>query len=501
MSGYPESGRLLLRIHIEIENLNESIMKTKKWMVSACLLLMQAGAWGKVVLPDIVSDNMVLQQQTEACLWGKADANAEVSVRPSWNREVYKVTADAEGKWVVKIQTPTASYQTYTISISDGEEVKLNNVLVGEVWFCSGQSNMEMPLRGFWNCPIAGANETIATASKWKGIRVATVEKNGQLQPVDACKGSWKVSSPENAPAFSATAFNFAMMMNQVLDIPVGIINCSWGGSTVEGWLPREIVSQYPDIDLKKDIRKEDGHDWWHYLSPTLMYNGMLKPLQNYTIKGFLWYQGESNVGKHKTYGERLKTMVELWRKEWGLGELPFYYVEIAPFNSTETTDCALLREAQFKAQALIPNSGMISTNDLVEPYEMKNIHPKNKTDVGKRLAYMALNKTYHVPGIEAYGPVYKSMEVKDGAVILSFEHAGEGFNRLSGMEGFEVAGSDKVFYPAKAEVFNNLQIKVTCDKVAQPVAVRYCFRDFQPGNVANLRELPLYPFRTDDWE
>lgn len=289
--------------------------------------------------------------------------------------------------------------------------------------------------------------------------------------------------------------------MNQVLDIPIGIINCSWGGSMVEGWLPREIVSQYPDIDLKRDIRKEDGHDWWHYLSPTLMYNGMLKPLQNYTIKGFLWYQGESNVGKHKTYAERLKTMVELWRKEWGLGELPFYYVEIAPFNSTETTGCALLREAQFQAQSIIPNSGMISTNDLVEPYEIKNVHPKNKTDVGKRLAYMALSKTYHVPGIKAYGPVYKSMEVKDGAAILSFDHAEEGFNRLSDMEGFEVAGSDKVFYPAKAEVFNNLQIKVTCDKVAQPVAVRYCFRDFQPGNVANLRELPLYPFRTDNWE
>lgn len=344
----------------------------KKWIISACLLMMQAGAWAKVTLPDIMSDNMVLQQQTEACLWGKANANAEVTIRPSWNRETYKVTAGADGKWIAKIKTPTASYNAYTISISDGEEIILNNVLVGEVWFCSGQSNMEMPLRGFWNCPIAGANETIATSSKWKGIRVATVEKNGQLQPVDECKGSWKVSNPENAPAFSATAFNFAMMMNQVLDIPIGIINCSWGGSMVEGWLPREIVSQYPDIDLKRDIRKEDGHDWWHYLSPTLMYNGMLKPLQNYTIKGFLWYQGESNVGKHKTYAERLKTMVELWRKEWGLGELPFYYVEIAPFNSTETTGCALLREAQFQAQSIIPSSGMISTNDLVEPYEIK---------------------------------------------------------------------------------------------------------------------------------
>lgn len=473
----------------------------KKWIVSACFLMMQASIWGKVTLPDILSDNMVLQQQTEACLWGKANANAEITIRPSWGYEVYTVKADAGGKWKARIKTPVASYQPYSIAISDGEEKVLNNVLIGEVWFCSGQSNMEMPLRGFWNCPIEGANEAIATASEWKGIRVATIEKNGQLQPVDNCRGSWKVSNPENAPAFSATAFHFARMVNRVLDIPVGIINCSWGGTTVEGWLPREIVSQYPDIDLKRDIRKEDGHDWWHYLSPVLMYNGMLKPLQNYTIKGFLWYQGESNVGKHKTYAERLKTMVSLWRKEWGLGELPFYFVEIAPFNSTETIGCALLREAQFKAQALIPNSGMISTNDLVEPYEIKNVHPKNKTGVGKRLAYMALSRTYQVPGIEACGPVYKSMEVNDSTVILSFDHASEGFNRLAGMEGFEVAGSDRVFYPAEAEVYNNTQIKVSCDKVKRPVAVRYGFRDFQPGNVANLRELPMYPFRTDNWE
>ena len=307
-----------------------------------------------------------------------------------------------------------------------------------------------MPLNGFWNCPIEGANETIATASQWKGIRMATIEKNGQLEPVETCPGKWKVSNPENAPAFSATAFNFAMMMNRVLDIPIGIINCSWGGSTVEGWLPASIVKNYSDIDLKRDIRKEEPHDWWHYMSPTIMYNGMLKPLQNYTIKGFLWYQGESNVG-HPDYAERLKTMVDLWRSEWGLGELPFYFVEIAPFGSYEGTG-------------------------------------------------LALSKTYGVKGIAATGPSYKSMEVKDGSVILSFNNAEDGFSRLSDMQGFEVAGSDKVFYPAKAEVYNNLQIKVTCDKVAAPVAVRYCFRDFQPGNVAGMRELPLFPFRTDNW-
>ena len=283
----------------------------KKWIMFICLVMIQAWAKAKVILPEILSDNMVLQQQTEVCLWGKAEANKLIIISPSWTDKIYKTKSDKDGKWKTKIVTPTASYITYTISVSDGEEIKLNNILIGEVWFCSG----------------------IATASKWKGIRMVTIGRDGQTEPVDYCRGSWKVSNPENAPEFSATGFNFAMMMNQVLDIPIGIINCSWGGSTVEGWLPREIVAEYPDIDLERDIRREDG--WWHYTSPTLMYNGMLHPLQNYTIKGFLWYQGEANVGKHDTYAERLRTMVELWRKEWGLGELPFYYVEIAPFNST----------------------------------------------------------------------------------------------------------------------------------------------------------------------
>lgn len=475
----------------------------RRQFIKTLLLLacMPAAGWAKVVLPDIISDNMVLQQHTEVRLWGKAEAGTTVTVKPSWSKQTYTTLTDAQGRWLLKVATPTASYEVQSITFSDGESTTLHNILIGEVWFCSGQSNMEMPLAGFTNCPIEGANEVIATAAQWKGIRVATIEKNGQLKPVDTCHGKWKVSNPENAPRFTATGFFFARMMNQVLDVPIGIINCSWGGTMVEGWLPAEIVSQYPDIDLKRDIRKEEPHDWWHYLSPTLMYNGMIKPLENYTIRGYVWYQGESNVGKHLTYAQRLKTMVDLWRKEWGQGELPFYFVEIAPYGGGQSTASAFLREAQFKAQGLIANSAMVGTNDLVQPYEAWNIHPKDKRTVGNRLAYLALAKTYGVRGIEAVGPVYKSMEVKDTTVILSFDHAAEGFNRLKGMTGFEVAGEDRVFHPAQAEVYNHTFIKVTCDAVQRPVAVRYAFRDYQPGNVANTRELPLYPFRTDNWE
>lgn len=469
------------------------------WLSGVFLAASMSALQAKVVLPDILGDNMVLQQQTVVRLWGWAKPGVSVTAKPSWDDSVSRTQAGADGKWLLTVETPEADYTSHSLVISDGEEVTLRNILVGEVWFCSGQSNMEMPLAGFDNCPVEGANEAIATASEWKGIRMATIEKNGQLEPVDSCRGSWRVSCPAYAPRFGATAFFFARMMNRVLDMPVGIINCSWGGSTVEGWLPEEIVSQYPDIDLERDIRKEEPHDWWHYLSPTLMYNGMVRPLQNYTVKGFLWYQGESNVGKHDTYGERLKTMVELWRKEWRLGELPFYFVELAPYGSTEGLASAFLREAQHEAERLIPNSGVVCTNDLVEPYEAWNVHPKDKRSVGERLAYLALAKTYGLKGIKADSPTFRKMRVEGSEAILEFDHAEGGFSRVKYLEDFEMAGADRVFHRARAEVKGNC-IHVVCGEIARPVAVRYAFRDYFPGNVSDLRGLPLVPFRTDRW-
>ena len=228
----------------------------------------------------------------------------------------------------------------------------------------------------------------------------------------------------------------------------------------------------------------------------------MLKPLVNYTIKGFLWYQGESNVGRHQTYADRLATMVKLWREEWGQGELPFYFVEIAPFEYGEGDAAAFLREAQYKAQKLIPNSGMISTNDLVADYERKNIHPKNKKQVGERLCYMALANTYGFKNsIWSNGPEYKSLEIKDGKAFVSFDFAQEGFSRENGINGFEIAGADKVFYPATAVAdLGNRIIVVSSEMVKEPVAVRYCFRNFLIGNLYNHRELPVVPFRSDNW-
>ena len=235
-----------------------------------------------------------------------------------------------------------------------------------------------------------------------------------------------------------------------------------------------------------------------------IMYNALLYPCRNYTIKGFAWYQGCSNVGRADTYADRMATMVRHWRSIWKEGDIPFYYVEIAPFaynNKPEAIDGALLREAQFKAQALIPNSAMISTNDLVEPYEAPQIHPQNKKDIGDRLAYQALVKTYGYKGIVADSPSYKEMQADGDKITVRFNHAEKGFSPWVDIEGFEVAGQDKVFHPAKAK-FGSApnEIVVSSPKVKKPVAVRYCFRNFQPGNLKNYRNLPVIPFRTDSW-
>ncbi|MDH6358341.1 sialate O-acetylesterase [Parabacteroides sp. PF5-9] len=474
----------------------------KKLIYWCILCFFAVNGSAKIKLPQLISDHMVMQQQEYVRLWGEATPNATVTIQPSWSNDATETQADVNGYWQTEINTPSAGFQTYTLTISDGEPVTLHDILIGEVWFCSGQSNMEMPLNGFWNSPIKEANHTIADAGNHPGIRMATIERKGASTPQRYANGTWKVSNPENAPSFSATAYFYALALQRTLQVPVGIISCAWGGSRVEGWLPKEILQTYEDEDLSKVGNKDKSPE---YLQPMIMYNGLLYPCVNYTIKGFLWYQGCSNVGHADTYAERLATMVDHWRTLWNLGEIPFYYVEIAPYNyenNSEGISGALLREAQFKAQKLIPHSAMITTNDLVEPYESDQIHPWNKKEIGDRLAYQALNKTYGYRSIVAESPAYKSMEIKAHEIILTFDHANEGFSPWTGIEGFEISGEDKVFHPAKAVINQSERtITVSSESVSVPVAVRYCFKNFQPGNLRNHRNLAVIPFRTDHWD
>lgn len=465
------------------------------------LLILAAGArlaaHGEIRLPGIVGDHMVLQQQSRAALWGWAKPGGRVTVGASWG-ESASVEADGQGRWRVELPTPGAGCEPYEITVADGDgAITLHDVLVGEVWFCSGQSNMEMPLGGFWNQPVEGANGDIVRAERLPMLRMATVARTHAQEPAEDAEVAWEVCSSRTAPRFSATAFYFARLLHETLGVPVGVINSSWGGSKIEGWMPREIVAGYADIDLAEMT----GEVEYDYLRPVIMYNGLLYPMRNYTIRGFVWYQGCSNVGAHAVYAERMAAMVAHWRGLWGDAGLPFYFAEIAPYRYGDADAGAYLREAQHRAARMIPNSGIVSTSDLVKPYEEYCIHPSRKREAGERLACMALNRTYGYSGIACDSPVYKSMErCGDGSVVLAFDHADDGFDIHGEPTGFEAAGADGIFRPAEAELlFAERCIRVRLADGTPVEAVRYCFHDWSPSAVWSCRGLPLVPFRTDD--
>lgn len=325
-----------------------------------------------VELPDIISDNAVLQQNSNVKLWGWSEPGRTVKVTSSWapGKSYTAKAAPGTGRWEVEVATPAASFTPQSVSFDDGvAPAKIDNVLIGEVWLCSGQSNMEMPLRGFWCQPVEGAAQAIAYSGKYPGIRVATVPKRGSYEPQDKVEGKWMLSKPENAHEFSALAYFFARSLTDMLDVPVGIISCAYGGSKVEGWMPKWKLDEYPGWDVEAEKSKPDSV-MQEYERINVMYNAMLHPVVGYTVKGFLWNQGESNVGRHKEYPEHQRDMVQIWRQEWGDDSLPFYFVELPgwKYGNGEETAAALFRECQHRAAEITPNSGIVCTTDLVYP-------------------------------------------------------------------------------------------------------------------------------------
>ena len=457
----------------------------------------------KVTPGSMITDNMVLQQNGKARLYGSADPNKTVTVTPSWNNTPYTTKSDSNGKWQIAIDTPAGGYTPYSITISDGTPVTLNNILIGEVWLASGQSNMEMPLKGFSGCCVEGGYDEVASArERANKIRFYTVPLKQSYEPLETIDAVWTVPGPDTAAEYSAVGWNFAKRLNDVLDVPVGIVRCAYGGARVESWTPREILETYPDESLNpSDIEKMT-----HYVRPLLMYNAMFNPAKDYTYKGIIWYQGCSNVGAHENYATRLANMVEHWRKELGEGDIPFYTVEIAPYDydsPEQDGQSPLLREAQWKATEIIPNSGIICTNDLVKPYERFNIHPADKATPGKRLAELALNKTYGNTVFPIECPRYKGHRIADGAVRIAVESKSDGICRNYDIEGFEVAGADRVFHPADSVTLDwrTNEFIVSSKEVPEPVAARYGWGDFKPGNVQGAKYLTLVPFRTADWQ
>ena len=323
-------------------------------------LTMQA----KVVLPGIFGDNMVLQQQSEAQFWGKAAPGKKVTIRPSWSTQGITANVGKDGRWRAAVPTPEAG-GPYTIELSDGERLTLRDVLIGEVWLCSGQSNMEMPVHGFPNQPVEGSAEAIIRARAATPIRLCTVKRSTARTPQEECAAQWLKHTPEAVAGTSATAYYFARYLQSVLDVPVGVIVTCWGGTPVEAWMDRETMSGFKEFDLSF-LDNPDQIDRPQY-KPCGLYNGMIAPLVPYTVKGFLWYQGESNRPNPTQYRALMPAFVKMLRERWAQGGLPFYYVQIAPYryDGPNAISGALLREAQLHNLKDIPSSGMAVTLDI----------------------------------------------------------------------------------------------------------------------------------------
>ncbi len=468
-------------------------------LIAALTLMFFQPMHAEVRLPAVVASNMVLQRNTTVGLWGWSDAKEKITIEVSWLKEKMNVTADNEGNWRIEVKT-TDSKEPQTIKIkSSASDITLENVMLGEVWLCSGQSNMQQPVKGYEGQPVFGAAMAVAKSGN-PDLRLFSVDRVGSKTPLKDIEKytPWQQASPESVPDFSAIAYFFGEQLQEILDCPVGMIHTSWGGSSIQAWISNEAISPYQNVNLDKvDITKDTNH------TPTALFNSMIHPLIPYTIRGVLWYQGESNRTEPEKYKKLFPAMVKDWRTRWSIGNFPFYYVQIAPYiydsNSEyqSVRNSAFIREAQLECLDLIPNSGMAVTLDIGDEY---SIHPPKKKEVADRLLYDALNQTYGYKTVDGAAPVYDSSVLEDGGMILKFKNAETGLYAYDELKGFEIAGDDKVFYPANAKIVNRKEVFVKSDSVPNPVAVRYAWHNWVVGTLFDTSLLPASSFRTDKW-
>ncbi|HOU02775.1 MAG TPA: sialate O-acetylesterase [Bacteroidales bacterium] len=447
-----------------------------------------------VTLPSIFGDNMVFQQQTDAALWGKARPGATVRITTSWNKKSYSAAADKNGSWKTKVITPGAG-GPYTVTITEGKTINLRNVMIGEVWICSGQSNMEMPMKGYRNQPVIGSNDYIVSSDN-NNIRLFTVTRAASVTPLDDFAGSWKTCEPANVSEFSATAYLFGLQLYKSLNVPIGLINTSWGGTRIEPWISESGLKKFEWVKLPDKSQGAKAN----MMTPTGLFNAMINPIVGFAFRGCIWYQGESNRNEYEQYQKLMPGLVEDWRSLWGIGEFPFYYVQIAPYDysSQGGSNSAYLREAQLKASTAIPNIGMAC---IMDTGEKDCIHPSNKKAAGDRLALLALARTYGKKGFACEGPVFKEMTIDGNMARLTFDNASNGLTSFGkDLSCFEIAGANRRFFPAHA-ILTNSGVTVFSPSVATPVAVRYAFKDFIVGDLFSTEGLPVSSFRTDTWE
>ena len=455
------------------------------WVVT----LLVSPAFADIRLPNILGSNMVLQQKSDAVLWGWANPGEKIFVTTSWNMKTDSVVGDGDAHWKIKIPTPAAG-GPHSITLKGKNVIVLDNILIGEVWVCSGQSNME------WSS-LQKVPQILAAmpTSGNQNLRLFQVPKSTSQTPQDQIEGGWKICSPQSLDGFSAIGYFFALELQEKLKVPVGIINSSWGGTPAEVWAAESIVTKDPEL-LTAAGKLKPVPSW--PVSPGYTYNSMIYPMRNFPIAGAIWYQGESNVSTASTYTKLFTAMIEGWREAWHK-QFPFYFVQIAPFAYQNPNEAALLREAQTRSLTL-SKTGMVVISDLVD--NVKDIHPKNKKDVGLRLARYALGDIYGQSGGIFKSPAFQRMEVKGDKASLFFENAPAGFKTGDGQEPtqFYVAGEDKVFLPATVKIQNDRLI-VSNPQIKKPVAVRFAFSNDAISNVFSSEGLPMAPFRTDNWE
>lgn len=491
-------------------------MHTSRWILSTLLALVPA-TQANVRLPALFTDNMVLQRGLAAPIWGWADDGEQITVEIN-GKKVQTIAKD--GKFKVKLPKLKASSTPTTLKVTGKNNITINNVLVGEVWIASGQSNMEWPLKASFQ-----AENDIKSAAN-PNIRLFTVPKNKQLKPVDEIKSSWQECNADTVPNFSAVAYYFGRDLQKALNVPVGLIHTSWGGSPAEVWMSEEVLHANPEY--KRDVLDKFNTDeanyktslaaWekakdnskpkpnppgWH---PTELYNGMIAPLIPYAIKGAIWYQGESNAGRHKQYRTLFPDMIKNWRKDWGQGDFTFLAVQLAPWDKSKKrtleeitkepvdSDWPALREAQVYTGKVVPKYGLAVITDVGDK---DDIHPTKKQPVGARLALLA-EKIAYGKHVVAEGPTFKSMRVKGNEAVLSFDNIDGGLEpQNADLSGFAIAGEDNKFVWAKARIEGN-KVIVSNPSVSKPTVVRYGWSDFPVVNLSNKAGLPASPFRTD---
>jgi len=463
------------------------------------LLFTLTFAHAEIKLPAIFSDNMLLQQNTQVNIWGKADANKTVTIKASWSKKAVKTTANASGNWKATITTPKTDGKAQTLTLSDGKSLTLNNLILGELWLCSGQSNMEMPMKGFKNQPVEGSNMDILRSTN-PNLRLFIVKRNSTIEAQNDVTGQWQEASPETVKEFSATGYYFGRLLNQTLNIPVGLVLSAWGGSSVEAWMNEDMLRAFPQVKIPKvkaDIKENR--------TPTTLYQAMIHPIVGLTIKGVIWYQGETNYDRAESYTDMFSTMINSWRKNWAQKDtIPFYYCQIAPFDYSiitekgkEVINSAYLREAQSKVELQVPKTAMAV---LLDAGFERGIHPGKKQIAGERLALLALSKSYDVKGITGQSPCFKDISIKNDTVIVSFDHAPMWIaSKTFESKLFKLAGDDKVFHPAKAWIVRS-KMYVKSDEVKKPVAVRYAFDNYVEGDLFSTEGLPVSSFRSDNW-